>query len=161
MYVSNVRVYIHQLNINPLRWRHNEHGGVSNYQPCDCLLNDLFRCRSKKTLAFVREWTSDRWIPRTKGQWRGKCFHLMTSSCDHNGSEAGICRGNYKRNSYSFIQENAFANVVNKLSAILSRPQCVEANLIWQCVNESCRLTLITTLLVAYHPFKPSQRIRR
>ena len=23
------------------------------------------------------EW---RWIPRTKGQWRGKCFHLMTSS---------------------------------------------------------------------------------
>ena len=21
-----------------------------------------------------------RWIPRTKGQWRGKCFHLMTSS---------------------------------------------------------------------------------
>ena len=23
----------------------------------------------------------DRWIPRTNGQWRGKCFHLMTSSC--------------------------------------------------------------------------------
>ena len=23
----------------------------------------------------------DRWIPRTKGQLRGKCFHLMTSSC--------------------------------------------------------------------------------
>ena len=23
--------------------------------------------------------TGDRWIPRTKGQWRGKCFHLMTS----------------------------------------------------------------------------------
>ena len=28
------------------------------------------------------EFTGDRWIPRTKGQWRGKCFHLMTSSCD-------------------------------------------------------------------------------
>ena len=27
------------------------------------------------------EFTGDRWIPRTKGQWRGKCFHLMTSSC--------------------------------------------------------------------------------
>ena len=26
------------------------------------------------------EFTGDRWIPRTKGQWRGKCFHLMTSS---------------------------------------------------------------------------------
>ena len=27
------------------------------------------------------EFTGNRWIPRTKGQWRGKCFHLMTSSC--------------------------------------------------------------------------------
>ena len=26
------------------------------------------------------EFTGDRWIPRTKGQWRGKCSHLMTSS---------------------------------------------------------------------------------
>ena len=25
-----------------------------------------------------RDW----WIPRTKGQLRGKCFHLMTSSCN-------------------------------------------------------------------------------
>ena len=29
---------------------------------------------------FGWESTSDRWIPHTKGQWRGKCFHLMTSS---------------------------------------------------------------------------------
>ena len=27
------------------------------------------------------EFTGHRWIPRTKGQYRGKCFHLMTSSC--------------------------------------------------------------------------------
>ena len=33
------------------------------------------------SLAFVREFTGDRWNPRTNGQWRGKCFHLMTSSC--------------------------------------------------------------------------------
>ena len=26
------------------------------------------------------EFTGDLWIPRTKGQLRGKCFHLMTSS---------------------------------------------------------------------------------
>ena len=32
-----------------LQWRHNEHDGVSNHQPPDCLLNHLFRCRSKKT----------------------------------------------------------------------------------------------------------------
>ena len=32
-----------------LHWRHNDHGGVSNHQPHDCLLNRLFRRRSKKT----------------------------------------------------------------------------------------------------------------
>ena len=32
-----------------LRWRHNEHDGISNHQPDDCLLNRLFRRRSKET----------------------------------------------------------------------------------------------------------------
>ena len=32
-----------------LRWRHNDHDGVSNYQPHGCLLYRLFRRRSKKT----------------------------------------------------------------------------------------------------------------
>ena len=32
-----------------LRWRHNDHDGVSNHQHHGCLLNHLFRCRSKKT----------------------------------------------------------------------------------------------------------------
>ena len=32
-----------------LRWRHNDRDGVSNHQPRDCLLNRLFRRRSKKT----------------------------------------------------------------------------------------------------------------
>ena len=32
------------------------------------------------SLAFVRGIHRDRWIPRTNGQKRGKCFHLMTSS---------------------------------------------------------------------------------
>ena len=31
-----------------LQWRHNERDGVSNHQPHDCLLNRLFRRRSKK-----------------------------------------------------------------------------------------------------------------
>ena len=33
--------------------------------------------------------------------------------------------GNLKRNSYTPIKENAFENVVWKMAAILSRPQCV------------------------------------
>ena len=32
-----------------LHWRHNYHDGVSNHQPQSCLLNRLFRRRSKKT----------------------------------------------------------------------------------------------------------------
>ena len=32
-----------------LRWRHNDHDSVSNHQPHGCLLNHLFRRRSKKT----------------------------------------------------------------------------------------------------------------
>ena len=42
-----------------LHWRHNERDGVSNHQPHDCLLNGLFRRRSRKhqssaSLSFVR-----------------------------------------------------------------------------------------------------------
>ena len=32
-----------------LHWRHNDHDGDSNHQPHGCLLNRLFRRRSKKT----------------------------------------------------------------------------------------------------------------
>ena len=32
-----------------LRWRHNDRDSVSNHQPHECLLNRLFRRRSKKT----------------------------------------------------------------------------------------------------------------
>ena len=53
---------------------------------------DQRKHQSSASLAFVRGIHRDRWIPRTKGQLRGKCFHLMTSSymaalsciCGHN-----------------------------------------------------------------------------
>ena len=56
-----------------LQWRHNDHVGVLNHQPYDCLLNRLFRRRSKRT-AKLRVTglcvgnSPDRWIPRAKGQ---------------------------------------------------------------------------------------------
>ena len=37
--------------------------------------------QSSASLAFVWGFHRDRWIPRTKGQLRGKSFHLMTSPC--------------------------------------------------------------------------------
>ena len=42
---------------------------------------DQRKHQSSAWLAFVRRIHRDRWIPRTNGQLRGKCFHLMTSSC--------------------------------------------------------------------------------
>ena len=39
-----------QESLGPLQWRHNGRDSVSNHQPHDCLLNRLFRLRSKKTL---------------------------------------------------------------------------------------------------------------
>ena len=41
---------------------------------------DQRKHQSSASRAFVWGIHRDRWIPRTKGQLRGKCFHLMTSS---------------------------------------------------------------------------------
>ena len=66
-----------------LHWRHNDHDGVSNHQPVYSTVYsdaDQRKHQSSVPLAFVWGIHQDRWIPRTKGQLRGKCFHLMTSS---------------------------------------------------------------------------------
>ena len=44
---------------------------------------DQRKHQSSASLAFVWGIHRNRWIPCTKGQLRGKCFHLMTSSCTH------------------------------------------------------------------------------
>ena len=73
------------LTIEPLQWHHKDHDSISNHQPHGCLLNLLLRHRSKKTsklrvTGLVWGIHRNRGIPRTKGQLREKCFHLMTSS---------------------------------------------------------------------------------
>ena len=45
---------------------------------------DQRKHQSSASLSFVWGIHRDRWIPRTKGQLRGKCFHLMTSSWSGN-----------------------------------------------------------------------------
>ena len=47
---------------------------------------DQSKHQSSASLAFVWGIHRSRWISRTKGQLRGKCFHLMTSSCIHESS---------------------------------------------------------------------------
>ena len=69
-----------------LQWRHDERDGVSNHQPHDCLLNRLFRCRSKKTskLRVTGLCGAIHRCPVNSFTQRAcnvkKCFLLMTSS---------------------------------------------------------------------------------
>ena len=44
---------------------------------------DQRKYQSSASLAIVWGIHRSRWIPRTKGQLRRKCFHLMTSSCKY------------------------------------------------------------------------------
>ena len=59
-----ISLYISSIVHMSLQWRHNELTGVSNHLPHDCLLNRLFRSRSKKheisaSVTFV--WGIHRW----------------------------------------------------------------------------------------------------
>ena len=55
--------------------------GVSTVCIAVCLGADRRKRQSSTSLNFVRESTGDWRIPIITGQWRRKCFHLMTSSC--------------------------------------------------------------------------------
>ena len=59
------RIYI-IIDQRALRWRHNGRDGISNHQPHDCLLNRLFRRRSKKTskLRVTGLWVGNSPVPQ-------------------------------------------------------------------------------------------------
>ena len=56
--------------------------------------------QSSTSLAFVWGIHRDWWILRTKGQLRGKCFHLMTSPCKHPDQYRGLTL--WTQNSYTW-----------------------------------------------------------
>ena len=68
--------------------------------------------QSSASLAFVWGNHRDRWIPRTKGQLRGKCFHLMTSSCDGNHTPNFACTAGVTS---CYLPPNVYANVSHHL----------------------------------------------
>ena len=68
-----------------LQWRHN--GRLKS--PALRLFTQLsIQAQIKENIKALRHWSlcgefpGDRWIPRRKSQLSGKCFHLMTSSCE-------------------------------------------------------------------------------
>ena len=57
---------------------------------------DQRKHQSSASLGFERGIHRDRWIPCTKGQLRGRCFHLMTSSWLANGGREGFERKTHR-----------------------------------------------------------------
>ena len=64
---------------------------LTRYRLFACLIQNqshLLRGQIKENIKAPHHWplcgefTCDRWIPRTRGQLRGKCFHVMTSLCE-------------------------------------------------------------------------------
>ena len=62
----------------------------------------FIQAQIKENIKALRHWslwggfTGDRWIPRTKDQQHGKCFHLMTSSCVGEELNQNSSRGRQK-----------------------------------------------------------------
>ena len=89
--IQILKQQIHHLKVGSfleaLQWRHNECDSGSNHQPEDYYSTvysgaDQRKHQSSASLAFVRR--IHRWPVNSphKGQWRGECFHLITSSCN-------------------------------------------------------------------------------
>ena len=79
---------------------------------------DQRKHQSSVSLAFVWGIHRDRWIPRTKGQLRGKCFHLMTSSWSRKTRKA-------KQNKFMLSDGSSTDDkeIVVKISEILKQKQ--------------------------------------
>ena len=112
-------IYISYINLIPFHWRHNDHNGFSNHQPhWDA---DQRRHQSSASLAFVWGIHRDWWIPHTKGQLRGKCFHLMTSSCNVSNAVEWYIQTNCSSQSEIYFRiyvlENYYLN--QRLSVLL------------------------------------------
>ena len=84
------------LRVNEVQIKMRLWGGIFNTFISDVIMNAMasqitivsivYSGADQRNIKAPRHWplwgefTGPRWIPRTKGQWRGKCFHLMTSS---------------------------------------------------------------------------------
>ena len=107
---------------------------------------DQRKHQSSASLAFVQGIHRGRWIPRTKGQLRGKCFHLMTSSWM-----------NYFRN--CTIQNEHIPSVSPELPLqhciLLTQKPCVVCRLVWNYrVNQMLFLFSLTVVILTAHVYK-------
>ena len=77
--------------------------------------------------AYMRQWTNQHWFRQWLVAWPAPSHYLNQCWNILNWIHRNKFHWKLNRNLYIFIQENAFENVVWKMSAILSRPQCVNS----------------------------------
>ena len=113
---------------NSLRWRHNDHAGVSNHQPHGCLLNRLFRRKSKKTSKL-----------RVTGLWAGN---------SPGTGEFPAQMASYAENVSIWWRHHVFTGVVFSLACLYSYHS---PTMIWYWVCSSAegnRCFFLTTVLI-------------
>ena len=76
--------------------------------------------------AFMRQWTNHHCFRQWLVAWPAPSHYLNQCWDIVNWTLRNKLHWNFNRYSYIFIQENSFENVVWKMAAILSRPQCVK-----------------------------------
>ena len=108
--VSITITNVNNIEASALHWRHNDHDGVSNYQPYSCLLNRLFRRRSQKTSKLCVTGLCARNSPRT-GE-----FPAQRASNVENGSIWWRHRGNIK---VTEGRQNTYCAVPNRGAGLL------------------------------------------
>ena len=118
-----------------LEWRHNGRDGVSNHQPHDCLLNSLFRRRSKKTskLRVTCLWVGNSPVAvmTSSCQKPGPWFNIKMSSYQYRNSHCGdktILRPSYLHNGISYTGKMTYLYWIS--------PQWVKRNssAIWESI---------------------------
>ena len=91
--------------VSSLEWRHNERDGVSNHQPHDCLLNRLFRHRSKKISKLCVTGLCEGNSPVTGEFPTPRAINVLSSGADLNspGPKVSLLRLSPQVSSYPLI----------------------------------------------------------
>ena len=114
----------------PLQWRHNQHVGVSNHQPHDCLLHRLFR-RSSKQIPKLRVTGLCEGNSPYKGPLTRKSVHLMTSSCSLNWFLCTCRRGNHLLSGIRQPKQNIPSHLPRSLEDIMLSVQFISTQNVW------------------------------
>ena len=111
-----------------LRWRHNDHAGVSNHQPHGCLLNRLFRRKSKKT---------------SKLRVTGLCAGNSPGTGEFPAQMASYAENVsiwWRHHDVALNQVQDIANEIIKTCDITWAPRCVNPRATWQFIQQLVKI---------------------